>query len=186
MAKNTKTNGGGGKLARAIAITRILIGLIFVWAFMDKMFGLGFATCATTDAKTQVKTVQVGCKKAWIKGGSPTTGFLKFGAKGPLKGTFNSMADNKVLDVLFMLGLLGIGVALTLGIGIKIAVVSGSILLFLMWLAELWPANHPFIDDHIVYIAMLWVVGAANSDQALGLGKWWRKQDIVKKNPILI
>ena len=42
---------------------RLVMGFIFLWAFFDKVFGLGFAT--TTD-------------KAWIYGMSPTTGFLSF------------------------------------------------------------------------------------------------------------
>ncbi|MEU1639921.1 hypothetical protein ABZ440_44135, partial [Nonomuraea sp. NPDC005701] len=43
------------------AVARIAIGWIFLWAFLDKTFGWGFATPAG---------------KAWVAGGSPTTGFL--------------------------------------------------------------------------------------------------------------
>ena len=46
----------------AVALTRILLGFVFLWAFLDKTFGLGYATEPA---------------KAWINGGSPTTGFLK-------------------------------------------------------------------------------------------------------------
>ncbi|GMA18260.1 hypothetical protein GCM10025862_02810 [Arsenicicoccus piscis] len=39
-------------------------------------------------------------------------------------------------DWLFMLGLLGIGIALITGCGLKIAAWTGTLLLFLMYLAE--------------------------------------------------
>ena len=49
---------------QALAVTRILVGFVFLWAFLDKTLGLGFATTP---------------EKAWLAGTSPTTGFLKMG-----------------------------------------------------------------------------------------------------------
>ena len=56
---------------------------------------------------------------AWIHGGSPTEGFLTFGADGPFKGFYHSIAGAAWADWLFMLGLLGIGLALTFGVGMR-------------------------------------------------------------------
>src|SRR5687768_17019113 len=56
---------------------RIALGWVFLWAFLDKMFGLGHSTLA---------------KNAWIDGGSPTTGFLGKAVVGPFKGLYNGMA----------------------------------------------------------------------------------------------
>ena len=53
----------------AAAAARVSLGWIFLWAFLDKLFGLGHET----------KSAQ-----AWIHGGSPTYGFLAKGAKGPI------------------------------------------------------------------------------------------------------
>ncbi|HEV2634497.1 MAG TPA: hypothetical protein VGX23_05090, partial [Actinocrinis sp.] len=52
----------------AIAIVRIGTGFMFLWAFLDKTFGLGYSTASA---------------KAWIHGGSPTKGFLGSVAVGP-------------------------------------------------------------------------------------------------------
>ena len=49
-----------------------------------------------------------------------------------------------------MIGLLGIGLALMLGIGMRVAVVSGVAMLVMMWSAYLAPENNPFMDDHLV------------------------------------
>lgn len=61
---------------RALALLRIGFGLTFLWAFLDKMFALGFHTGYGPDGTTLDRFGDA----AWIHGGSPTEGFLKFGA----------------------------------------------------------------------------------------------------------
>jgi thiosulfate dehydrogenase (quinone) large subunit len=177
MATKNQTD----KSTYAWAMLRISIGLVFLWAFLDKLFGLGFATCR--DAKTD--TVSMMCQKAWANGGSPTDGFLKFGTHGPFAEFYQGLAGNGLIEVLFMSGLLLIGLALVLGIGIKIATLAGSLLLFMMWTAALPPDNNPVLDDHIVYILVLAGVSMSNRNQKWGLNRWWVKQPIVKRLPIL-
>lgn len=75
------------------------MAFIFLWAFVDKTFGLGFTTLA---------------EKSWINGGSPTTGFLTFATKGPMAEFFKGLAGMAVVDWLFMLGLLFVGLTLLL------------------------------------------------------------------------
>ena len=75
---------------------------------------------------------------AWINGGSPTKGFLSRVAVGPFESTFHAWAGAGWADWLFMIGLLAIGVALIVGVGLRIAAVSGSLLMLAMWAAE-WP-----------------------------------------------
>ncbi|MFD1546068.1 hypothetical protein [Nonomuraea guangzhouensis] len=148
------------------AIARISIGWIFLWAFLDKTFGWGFATPAN---------------RAWISGGSPTTGFLKGTGENALGGFFSALAGQPWVDWLFMLGLLGIGTALILGVGLRIAAVTGSLLLVLMWAAELPLANNPFMDDHIIYAIVLVGLALAGAGTTLGLGKL----PIIQRNPYL-
>lgn len=163
------------------AMARITLGLIFLWAFFDKLFGLGFATCR--DASTD--TVATMCSKAWLEGGSPTVGFLKFGTKGPFESFYQGLAGNGLIDVLFMAGLLLIGFALVAGIGMRVASVTGALLMLMMWSAALLPENNPILDDHIVYALVLLGLGAANSRQVWGLRGWWVKQPLVKRLPML-
>lgn len=175
MAK--KDTNGNNKALYVWATLRILLGLVFLWAFADKMIGLGYATCL--DSKTDV--VNVMCEKSVVGGGSPTTGFLSYATKGPLADFYSGMAGNTIVDWLFMVGLLMIGVALILGIGIRVAVGSGILLLTMMWSSMLPPANNPVIDEHIIYIAVLAGIYLTNKDQVWGLGKTWQSKDFVKK-----
>jgi thiosulfate dehydrogenase [quinone] large subunit len=165
----------------ALGLARISLGLVFLWAFFDKLFGLGFATCHA--AKTD--TVQALCSQAWIKGGSPTAGFLEHATKGPLADFYQALAGHAVIDWLFMLALLLIGVALLLGIAMRLAVVFGSLLLLMMWSASLPPTNHPVIDEHIVYVFLLLSLPASNTRQRLSFGRWWGKQKFVQRFPFL-
>ena len=151
----------------ALAVTRVLLGFVFLWAFLDKTFGLGFATESA---------------KSWVNGGSPTTGFLKFGVnpESPFAGFFTGLAGQAWVDWLFMAGLLGLGVALIFGVALRVAAVSGTLLLVMMWAAELPLENNPVIDDHIVYASALFVIAAGRRE--FSLVNWWTSLDFVKKN----
>src|SRR3954471_10957234 len=105
---------------RALALVRIGFGLSFLWAFFDKLFALGYATGKADDG-----TVDRFGAAAWIHGGSPTKGFLAFGADGPFQGFYNDIAGAAWADWLFMAGLFAIGLALTFGIGMRVAGVAG-------------------------------------------------------------
>jgi thiosulfate dehydrogenase [quinone] large subunit len=157
----------GAKAARYVAaVARVSLGFTFLWAFVDKLFGFGFATPAA---------------KSWINGGSPTTGFLK-GVEGPFKGLYNGIAGHALSDWGFMLGLLAIGTALILGIGMRLAAVAGSALLVLMWSASLPLTTNPFLDDHLVYAIVLVLLALIGAGNTLGLGARWAELPFVAKN----
>ncbi|MEO6509433.1 MAG: hypothetical protein ABIO16_00470 [Nocardioides sp.] len=165
---------------RALAVLRIAFGLTFLWAFLDKLLALGFHTGYGPDG-----TLDRFGDAAWINGGSPTEGFLKFGADGPFKGFYNSIGGTVWADTLFMLALLGIGLALTLGIGMRIATVSGFVLYLMMWSVVLPVANNPVIDEHILGAISMVVLAAFAAGDTWGLGKAWVRTRLVKDNPVL-
>lgn len=163
------------------AILRIATGLLFLWAFLDKTFGLGYATPG---------------ERAWLNGGSPTKGFLGNLDHGPFAAMFRGWAGAGWADWLFMLGLAGIGLALVLGIGLRIAAVAGTLMMLLMWAAE-WPldrytdageptmSTNPIIDYHIIYAIVLIALAVLAAGNTWGFGKTWANLDLVKKNPWL-
>ena len=165
---------------RALAVLRIGFGLTFLWAFFDKLFALGFHT-----GYDQNGTLDRFGDAAWINGGSPTEGFLAFGADGPFKDFYNSIAGAAWADWLFMLGLLGIGVALTLGIGMRVAAAAGALLYVMMWTVVLPPENNPVLDDHILGAITMVVLAAFYAGDTWGFGKVWASTQIVKDNPVL-
>src|SRR3989344_158338 len=103
---------------------RLVMGLIFLWAFVDKLFGLKYATLS---------------ENSWLNGGSPTSGFLMNATKGPFVEFFRSLAGVAVVDWLFMAGLLFVGLTLVFNKYMKLGVLAGSVMLFLMYIALLLP-----------------------------------------------
>ncbi|MFD8496030.1 hypothetical protein [Amycolatopsis sp. NPDC059657] len=164
-----------GTGARALAVLRIGTGLLFLWAFLDKTFGWGYAT---------------GSAGAWVNGGSPTKGFLSRVEVGPFADTLHTWAGTWWADWLFMLGLLGIGLAVTAGIGLRLSAIAGTVMMLLMWIAE-WPlarttssgkptmSTNPIIDYHIIYALVLIALAATAAGATWGLGR------LVEKTPWL-
>ena len=163
------------------AVLRIATGFIFLWAFLDKTFGWGYATPG---------------ERAWINGGSPTKGFLGGVDHGPFADMFRSWAGAGWADWLFMLALAGVGVAVVLGVALRIAAVSGTLLMLLMWAAE-WPlaqftdrgeptmSTNPVVDYHIIYALVLITVAVLTAGNTWGFGRYWANLDLVRKNPWL-
>jgi thiosulfate dehydrogenase [quinone] large subunit len=137
----------------AWTVLRLLLGWSFLWAFLDKFFGLGFSTCRAEESAA----IDFMCDAAMINGGSPTYGFLNFATQASHTGwMFDWMAPSapdsiNLADVGFMLALLLGGVALMLGIGTRIAAIGGAIMMLFMFLAaDVWPENNPINSSHVI------------------------------------
>jgi thiosulfate dehydrogenase [quinone] large subunit len=155
---------------------RLLTGFVFLWAFLDKVFGLGYAT---------------GSGKGWIDGGSPTKGFLSGVAAGPMQSTFHGWAGAGWADWLFMLGLLGVGAAVMSGVALRLSAVAGTAMMVLMWVAEWPPARHladgapsmstnPFADYHLIYAVVLVALATVSAGTTWGLGRVWARLPLVR------
>ncbi len=173
LVENDLVTSSAGR--KVLAATRLATGFIFLWAFLDKTFGLHYSTGAAV--------AEGDPSLSWINGGTPSQGFLTFAAQGPLKGFFNSIAGVGT-DWLFMLGMLAVGTAVMLGIGLRISAVAGSIILGMMWLAE-WPltqgSTNPLIDYHVIYALVLILSAVLLAGDTWGLGRAWAKLSIVQR-----
>ena len=110
MVSDAKERLGGDTGAKGMwawTTLRILLGWSFFWAFLDKFFGLGFATCRLDGGE-----IDFMCDAAMITGGSPTYGYLNFATQGShTGGLFDWMAPSapdaiNFADIGFMAALL--------------------------------------------------------------------------------
>ncbi|WBB61956.1 DoxX family membrane protein [Streptomyces sp. WMMC500] len=165
-----------------LAGVRLITGFVFLWAFLDKTFGFSYATPGNN---------------AWIDGGSPTEGFLGGVAVGPMEDTFHSWAGDAWADWLFMLGLLGIGLALVLGVALRFAAVATTVMMALMWVAEWPPAQHlsdgspsmstnPIVDYHVIYAVVAIALAVTYAGNTWGLGRMWEKLPFVRDHRSLL
>lgn len=140
-----------------IGMTRIAVGFVFLWTFLDKTFGLGHATPRD---------------QAWREGGSPTTGFLS-SREGTFGELFRSLAGEAWVDWAYMIGMALVGTALILGITMRLAAVGTVGLMGAIYLASLPLAHNPVVDRHLVYAATAVTLALVGAGRHLGLGGWW-------------
>ena len=173
MASNLDARRDAGSWSYVWASLRLVLGFVFLWAFLDKLFGFGYSTKPAS---------------AWLNGGSPTRGFLG-NTKGWFSGFFHAIAGNVVTDRLFMAGLLLIGLALVLGVGLRVAGYAGALLMLLMYAAAIPGVpgtSNPLVDDHIVYaLVLLGIALHPEVGDTMGLGKAYHRMAFVRRHPSL-
>jgi thiosulfate dehydrogenase [quinone] large subunit len=109
---------------------------------------------------------------------------------GPFQSAFHSIAGTWYADWLFMLGMLGLGLALITGVAVRAAAAAGVVILAMMWFAEFPFAQHtstgapsassnPLTDYHFIYAAVLVVLAATSAGSTWGLGRRWAKVPFV-------
>ncbi|MFD0745394.1 hypothetical protein ACFQ1L_28975 [Phytohabitans flavus] len=168
--------------ARALAVLRVGTGFVFLWAFLDKTFGLGFSTAS---------------ERAWVNGGSPTKGFLSHVGVGPFQSIAHSIAGAWWADTLFMVGMGAVGIALIAGVGLRVSAAAGSLIMVMMWAAEFPPdrftaageasgSTNPFMDYHLIYALVLAVLALTYAGHTWGLGRVWARLPLVQKNRWMI
>jgi thiosulfate dehydrogenase [quinone] large subunit len=149
------------KHALAIAFGRVVIGIIFLWAGLEKIIGAGLGS--------------------WSAGG-----FLEFGTAGTLgwpfvsgeiaEGTvFNpthdfwvALAGNEAamtfINYIVPLGQVAIGACLVLGLFTRFAAAMGTLMMLFFFVAA-WDFAYGVVNQHLTYAVMtfgLAVLGAGN------------------------
>jgi len=143
----------------AIAILRIGVGIIFLWAGLEKVFA----------------------PEPWS-----AAGFLQFGTGGslgwpfvtgevaegtifnPTQGFWADLATNEaamsVINVLVPFGQIGIGVGLILGLLTRFSAAMGTLMMLFFFLAA-WDFAFGIVNQHLTYAlvtAFLGLIGAGN------------------------
>jgi hypothetical protein len=64
-------------------------------------------------------------------------------------------------------------------------VFAGVLLTVMMWTAVLPPTTNPFMDDHLIYAAILIALALLGAGNTLGLGRTWAATPLVQRAPWL-
>ena len=102
------------------------MGFVFLWPFLDKLFGLGFATSP---------------ENSWLAGTSPTQGFLSFygvNQNSPFAFLFSDFLGSayQIVDIAYMGMLLFAGVALMTGVFVRLSSISTIIFMISIYLSQ--------------------------------------------------
>lgn len=164
---------------RMRALTRISLGWILLWTFLDETFALGFPTGRAGDG-----TIDYLGDAAWVSGGSPTA-MLEMAAKGPFAGFFRDIAGEAWLDWLFMSVFLVAGLALILGVATRIAARAGAAVFLVAWTAvSIWPLDNPFMSQYLIYAIVLLALSFTDAGNTWGLGNLWGRTRLVRDYPV--
>jgi thiosulfate dehydrogenase [quinone] large subunit len=124
-------------------------------------------------------------------------GFLRnaIPAGNPLGGFWVLLADNWLwlIDPLNAWGLTLTGLALMLGAFVRWSAFWGAVMMLFYWLAALsgglaqgLPVAHGWVvDDHLIYAAILFGLGAFGAGRILGLDARLEETSVVRNNPWL-
>ena len=111
----------------------------------------------------------------------------------PTRELFISMAGSPTVDILNMWGLTLTGLALIVGVFVRWSAFWGAVMMLFYWLASLQggflaglPLAHGWVvDDHIVYAALLFGLGAIGAGRIVGVDEYLESTSIVETNPWL-
>ncbi|MET0628234.1 MAG: hypothetical protein ABW033_07250 [Acidimicrobiia bacterium] len=164
--------------ANVAAVLRILLGLVYLWAFLAQGFGIGY-TNSETDANGNVEYgwhFDHDADNGWITSGfehSPTAGYVD-NAHGPTAFIVQELPTG-VDDFGWMFAIGGLGIALSFGIFMGIAGWGGFLLNILIWFAGFPPTTNPLIDgQHMAFAFAILLLMYLQAGNRWGLGRWWR------------
>lgn len=117
-------------------------------------------------------------------------GYLK-GAK-TFSGFYQSLTDPNILPIINFLnewGLVVLGIALIVGIGVRLAGMAGAGLMILYYFPVLdFPYIAPYsfiVDEHIIYALALLVLASFRAGRTWGLERWCASLPICARYPRL-
>jgi thiosulfate dehydrogenase [quinone] large subunit len=108
----------------------------------------------------------------------------------PFTDIFASMAGMPLVDGLVMWGLTLTGLGLIIGAAVRWNAFWGAVMMMMFWAASLTgglmaglPVAHGWVvDDHLVYAALLFGLGAVGSGRILGLDARLEQLSVVQNN----
>lgn len=153
----------------SLATLRILMGLMMLWGFFDKLLGLGYETPAG---------------QGMIDGGSPSS-FVVYVTGGLFSDFYNSIAGNGFVDFTMMAAMLVIGITLTLGFASKLTTIGMCAFVLVMYSLHIPPTDNPLIDYHITWAVAMVSVYLLGGYDRISINDGWKESDLVKRFPIL-
>lgn len=146
---------------------RLVMGWVFLQAGLDKVFDPGWTAAG------------------YLNNAVP--------AGNPLGDTWASMAGSPLVDGLVVWGLTLIGLGLLFGVLVRFSAFWGGVMMLFFWASSLHGGlleglpleNGWVVDSHIVYIVLLFGLGAFGAGRILGVDRWLERQRFVQNNPWL-
>lgn len=146
----------------SLFLLRISLGWLFFWAGITKVLNPEWSAAG------------------YLKGAKTFVGFYQW---------LTSPGILPIINFVNEWGLTLLGIALILGIFVRLSSVLGAVLMFLYYLPILqFPYPNPYsflVDEHIIYIFALLMLVSAHAGRVWGLENWCSNLPICSKFPKL-
>jgi thiosulfate dehydrogenase [quinone] large subunit len=150
------------------ALLRVVVGVIFVWAGLGKVFNEGLPGSWT--AQGYLKFATNGSLGWPFVTGTPDPNAVY----NPTHGFWVSLADNAtamtIVNNLVVAGELCIGVALILGVVTRFAGVMGALMMAFLFLAG-WSFTNGIVEEHATYGVVLLALAGMGAGNYYGLDR---------------
>ncbi len=148
-----------------VALLRIGVGIIFLWAGLDKLLGSGpkgFSAAGFLSHAT-------GGTLGWpFVTGTPAEGTIF----NPTHDFWVSLSQNAtamtVVNFLVVAGELGIGIALVLGLFTRFAAIMGTLMMLLFFVAA-WEFSNGIVNQHLTYALVCAAIAGLGAGNYYGL-----------------
>ena len=168
----------------AVAVLRVGVGIIFLWAGLEKVIGGGGTWSAA--------------------------GFLGFGSGGTMGWPFVTFTDGVIynpthdvwvslstndtamslINILVPYGQIGIGIGLILGLLTRFSAAMGTLMMLLFFFAA-WDIEFGIVNQHLTYALVTFVIGYLGTGNFFGLdgmlaervGPGWFRRYFMSGNP---
>jgi len=146
-----------------VAVVRVAIGIIFLWAGLEKVIGAGAEGWSAAGFLGNAT------------GGSLGWPFVAAGTEGPFNPTVDfwvglSTNDSamSIINVLVPFGQIGIGLSLILGLFTRFGATMGTLMMLFFFVAA-WDFQFGIVNQHLAYAFVTFLLGYLGSGNYYGL-----------------
>lgn len=167
---------------------RIIMAWVFLQAGLEKLFDGGLSGFLDDP-------ITGGWSAEFFLLGNPEADIPAPTADSPASGLFEWFGENLLwlVEPMVVWGQIFIGLALLFGVLVRLAAFLGSLQMFFFWLAALQggilaglPVEHGYVvDSTLVYIFILFGLGAVGAGRVLGADAQIEEWPVVQDNPWL-
>ena len=159
-----------------VALLRIVVGVIFLWAGLDKLLGSSAWTAAGFLGHA------TGGSLGWpFVTGSPAEGTIY----NPTHDLWVSLSTNStamaIINPLVVFGEIGIGVSLILGFLTRFGAIMGALMMALFFVAA-WSFTNGVVNEHLTYMVVLLAIAGLGAGKYYGLDEWAARTDFGQKH----
>lgn len=165
---------------RGVALLRITVGIIFLWAGLDKLLGgpaggwsaagyLGHATGGSLGWPFVTTPVAEGAVVIY----------------NPTHDLWVSLSKNStalaIINPMVVYGEIGIGISLILGFLTRFGAIMGALMMALFFVAG-WSFTNGIVEEHLTYMVVLLAIAGLGAGKYYGLDEWAAKTEFGQKH----